>query len=177
MNGFTARYLDSTGLHLRTHESSVSPISPCCDRIEVDLTPQSALFRISGRFTQVTARRWYCRVSHELSAFRHVCRSAVLRLIKSGRRRLVLTPPLCHACSACPEDQEREIRRSAKECKRARWARGVHRVTHEWRPRGGGSSRRRKSGLRRILLYRSLPRRPVSFSHLITYLTASPRRN
>lgn len=71
-----------------------APIPSCRDRIEVDLTPR--LFRISGHFIQVTARRHH-RADHELSAFRHVSKCSSLRLIKPWRRRLVLTPPLCHA--------------------------------------------------------------------------------
>ena len=77
-----------------------SPIPPCYDRIEVDLTPQSALFRISGCFIGDSTPM----VESVTSSFSVSSRVEVfgLRLIKSGQ--LVLTPSLwSHACNACRE--------------------------------------------------------------------------
>lgn len=67
---------------LRGRARRVADFHPGAARIEVDLTPQSTPFRISGRFTQVTARRR--RRAARLSGFRHVSKWPSSRPIKPG---------------------------------------------------------------------------------------------
>jgi len=132
MNSFTAHCFDSTCLYesevLHTREAR-SPIPPCYDRIEVDLTPQSAFFRISGCFIGDSTPM----VESVTSSFSVSSRVEVsgLRLIKSGE--LVLTPSLwSHACNAC-----REIKRYVETEESAKGAYGGRAGCIGWRMNGG----------------------------------------
>lgn len=99
------------------------------------------------------------------------CRSGRLRgWLNPGRRRLVLTPPLCHACPACRRHRGK-IRGNAKECgggSQAVGARGASGDAWMEAMRRWLKSRRRKSGCIARALFVAPPRfpaRPVSLEH------------